>query len=510
MEGIMKKIVNILAAVAAVTGLAACDLDLYSPTSFNKGNVETTGDNEESASQYKSRTDMENLRNSLYNSWVKDIQEMGLEDWLVYSETRADNAYCGTTTASIMAIEANKQDGPNTNITRDWNWYQKQVSNANQIICNIDRIAEEDTSLSASERDQWKAEALIWRSFCFFRLTQLWGDAPMVLEIPPTITVENVSEVYSLYYPDRTPMNDVYAQLVKDLTWAVQYAPKSNPNNKMLMSDAFAYGLLARIYAEKPIRDWGKVIEYCNTIEGMNFSLEPSYGTLWSYEEGEAGDAYRNSPESIFEVQWTSKSSGNWVFMMYHRNAYNPNDSYSWAKWQTPSRDLIEAYEKEGDTERMNASIIWDSCSWSNYYSSDNYAFMHKVPTNVSSILVMRLAEIYLLHAEACACTSDFEGVKTYVNKVRTRAKLSPIPAPASVDEAIDVVLHERRLELSFEGFRFFDLARHDRIIDVHNSMNEKDSYWQQRKPLFESRIFLPVPTEALDANPNMSQNAGY
>ena len=502
----MKKIFNIL-AIAAVVSFTGCKLDLYSPTSLNKGNVETTGESEETASQYKSRSDMENLRNSLYNSWVKDVQEMGLEDWLVYSETRADNAYCGTNTAEIMALEANKQDGSNKNITRDWNWYQKQVSNANQIICNIDRIAEEDESLSAEERDQWKAEAMIWRAFCFFRLTQLWGDAPMVLEIPPTITVENVEEVYPLYYPDRTPMNKIYAQLVEDLTWAVKYAPKVKASDKMLMSDAFAYGLLARIYAEKPIRDWSKVIEYCTVIEGMGFILEPVYGDLWKYDEN---DAYRNSPESIFEVQWTSKANGNWVYMMYHRNAFDPDANYSWAKWTTPSRDLIEAYQKEGDTERMNASIIWDSCGWSNYYDADNYAFMHKMPTNVSSILVMRLAEIYLLHAEACACTSDFNGVKTYVNKVRDRAKLSQIPAPASVDEAIDVVLHERRLELAFEGFRFFDLARHDRIYEIHNSMNDKDPFWQQRKPLTETRILLPVPTEALDANPNMQQNPGY
>ena len=434
---------------------------------------------------------------------------MGLEDWLVYSETRADNAYCGTGTAEIMALEANRQDGSNNNIRRDWNWYQTQVSNANQIICNIDRIAAEDPSLTADERDRWKAEALIWRAFCFFRLTQLWGDAPMVLEIPPVITVENVEEVYPLYYPDRTPMDDVYARLVEDLTWAAEYAPATRTDNKMLMSDAFAYGLLARIYAEKPIRDWGKVAEYCTRVEGMGFSLEPSYGTLWSYDDD---DAYRNSPESIFEVQWTNKSSGNWVYMMYHRNAYSPNDNWSWAKWTTPSRDLIEAYEKEGDTERMNASIVWDSCGWSNYYPSERYAFMHKMPTNVSSILVMRLAEIYLLHAEALTCTGDLAGAAGYVNRVRSRAHLADLPASAqaSRETMLDAVLKERRLELAFEGFRFFDLARHDKIIEVHDSMNAKDSYWQQRKPLTETRILLPVPTTALDANPNMTQNPGY
>ena len=509
----MKKIFILSAAFFALT---ACTLDLTPITSYNEANVTLTDDEQGSTSQYSTRADMEGLRNSLYNSWVKDIQEMGLEDWLVYSETRADNAYCGTSTPEIMALEGNKQDGSNNNIKRDWNWYQNQVSNSNQIICNIDRIAESDPTLSAAERDQWKAEAMIWRAFCFFRLTLLWGDAPMVLSIPPALNAENVEEVYPLYFPDRVPLEQVYEKLVEDLTWAAEHAPAVNPANKMLMSNAFAKGLLARVYAENtPFRDWTKVADYCKEVEGMGFDLEPNYADLWGYEEGDAGDARRNSIESIFEVQWTSKSSGNWVFMMYHRNAYNPNDSYSWAKWTTPSRNLIKAYQDEGDEVRMNASIIWDKCTWSNYYDSDNYAFMHKMPTNVSSILVMRLAEIYLLHAEALACTGDLEGAADYVNKVRERAKLADIPVPASKDEAIDAILKERRLELAFEGFRFFDLVRHsspenDRVKKVHDAMNAEDSYWQSRIPMDPTHYLLPVPTEALNNNPNLKQNAGY
>jgi len=509
----MKKI---YIALASALMLSACTLDLTPITSYNESNVELADDESGNTSQYNTRSDMEGLRNSLYNSWVKDIQEMGLEDWLVYSETRADNAYCGTSTPEIMALEGNKQDGTNKNIVRDWNWYQRQVSNANQIICNIDRIAEADATLSSAERDQWKAEAMIWRAFCFFRLTLLWGDAPMVLSIPPAINAANVEEVYPLYFPDRVPLEQVYTKLVEDLTWAAQFAPKVNPANKMLMSDAFAKGLLARVYAENtPLRDWNKVAQYCNEVEGMGFSLEPKYADLWAYEPGDEGDARRNSPESIFEVQWVSKSSGNWVYMMYHRNAYNPNDSYSWAKWTTPSRNLIKAYQDEGDTERLNASVIWDSCGWSNYYDSENYAFMHKMPTNVSSILVMRLAEIYLLHAEALACTNDLSGAASYVNKVRERVHLEPIGTPASQDQAIDLILKERRLELAFEGFRFFDLVRHstpenDRIKKVHDAMNAEDSYWQSRIPMDPTHYLLPVPTEALDNNPNLSQNAGY
>ena len=503
----MKKNTNIAvftAVALTLAGATSCNLDLYSPTSFNKGNIEEHG---ESEMQYSTRSDMEGLRNTMYNSWLKGIQEMGLEDWLVYSETRADNAYCGTATAEIMALEANTQDGSNKNIIRDWNWYQTQVSNANNIICNIDAVREMDPTLTQDECNQWKAEALIWRAFSFFRLTQLWGDAPMVLEIPPAITVENVEQYYHLYYPNRVERTEIYTQLVEDLTWAAQYAPKVNATNKMLLSDAFAKGLLARVYAEKPIRDWAKVAQYCKEVEGMGFALEENYDDLWGYDDT---DAFRNSKESIFEIQW-SRSSGNWVYMMYHRNAYNPNDSYSWAKWTTPSRDLIAAFDAEGDVVRKNASIIYDSCGWSNYYPSDNYAFMHKLRTNASSIILMRLAEIYLLHAEALACTGDLSGATAYVNRVRERAQLAPVSTPSSQDEAIDMILKERRLELAFEGFRFFDLARHDRIIAVHNSAElAKDAYWQRRTPLDENTILLPIPTEALENNTSLEQNPGY
>lgn len=74
----------------------------------------------------------------------------------------------------------------------------------------------------------------------------------------------------------------------------------------------------------------------------------------------------------------------------------------------------------------------------------------------------------------------------------------------------MDRILDERRLELAFEGFRFFDLTRHDRIIDVHNNVWKDDSYYLTRDPLDQYSIFLPVPTTVLDTNPNIEQNQGY
>jgi hypothetical protein len=505
----MKKIYNIL-AIAVLAVLSACDLDLYPVDEYNEGNVDV---DEESETQYSTRADMLGLRNTMYDSWLKDMQEKGIADWLIYSECRADNAYNGSpSTGEIVAIEANQQDAENKNVVRDWEWYLQQISNANEIICNIDDIAENDTSsvtMTTQEHDEWKAEAMCWRAFMLFRMVRLWGDVPVVTEIPPAITAENLEEVYDEYFPARKPVKEVYEQIISDLEYASEYAPDVDVSNKMLFSKAFADGLLARVYAEQSdFQDWTKVAEYCQAVEDMGFSLEPNYGDLWGYDDT---DAYRNSAETICEIQW-SRSSGNWVFMMFHRNAFNPTDSFTWAKWVTPSRDLIDAYEAEGDTVRMNASIITDACTWSNYWPADSYKFMHKVPTNASSWILMRLGEIYLLHAEALTMTNDLSGAASYVNLVRERAKLDDLPSSATASQSamLEAVLNERRLELAFEGFRFFDLVRHDMAKEIHDSMHAEDSYWQDRDPLTDETILMPVPQTDLDDNPSLTQNPGY
>ncbi|MBQ7811175.1 MAG: RagB/SusD family nutrient uptake outer membrane protein [Bacteroidales bacterium] len=502
----MKKIYTIL-SLASLIVLSSCDLNLYPETGYNEGNV--TVDEETNESQYSTREDMKGLRDAIYSSWTKDIQEKGYLDWLVYAECRADNAYGGNPgTGELMAIEANRQDGENKNVVRDWDWYQGQVSNCNNLICNIDRIKEADPTLTDKEYREWKSEAYCWRAWNLFQMSQIWGDIPLVNTIPPAITAENIEEVYDEYFPARTPIADIYAQMIEELTYACENAPDTDPADKHLFTKAFAHGMLARIYAEKTAQDWNKVAEHCAAIEGMGYSLVDDYGQMWAYDEA---DAVRNTSESIFEITWT-KSNGNWVWMMFHRNAYNPDDNYSWIKWITPSRDLIAAYDAEGDTERKNGCIVYDEAIWSNYYPGNEYAFMHKVPTNASSIILMRLGEIYLLHAEALAMTGDLAGATEYVNKIRTRAGIKTIAVPSSQDEMIDAILHERRLELAFEGFRFFDLLRHgfDRTKAIHDAMPEQDSYWQPRFPLTEETVFMPIPQTALDNNPSLVQNAGY
>ncbi len=504
----MKKIFNTI-AILSIFALASCDLDLYPVTSYNEGNVNVDSDSE---NQYTTRTDMEGLRNTLYNSYCKGMQEYGYEDWLIYSEVRADNAYNGSpSTGEIVALEANTQDADNPNVERDYDYFLEQISNANQIICNIDDIYANDSSMTQTEHDEWKSEAYCWRALNIYKMTQLFGAIPLVTTIPPAITSENIEEVYYEYYPARSTIEEAYTQMIEDLEYAAQYGPDpdvSDGGDKFIFTKAFAYGMLSRVYSEKTMQDWNKVAEYCQKVEDFGYQLVDNYGDLWGYDEN---DAYRNSTESIFEVTW-STSSGNWVWMMFHRNAYDPDSSYTWAKWVTPSRNLVNAYDKAGDTARKNASIIFDECTWSYYWPAEEYAFMHKMPTNATSLIIMRLGEIYLNHAEALTMLGRLDEAKVYVDKIRTRAGLSELSASytSSQETMLNAVLDERRLELAFEGFRFFDLVRHGKAQEVHDAMPLEDSYWQTRSPLTEETILLPIPTTALDTNPSLEQNPGY
>lgn len=518
----MKKIFRFL-ALASIVSLASCELDLYPVTGYNENNVDV---DESSESQITTKDDIAGLISIMYNGsadqdWLKgnSMQEGIFLDGMVFAECRADNAYGGNpATGELMAIEANKQDGDNKNVKRDWDYYQNLVGKANTIVCNIDRVREADPSMTDLEYNEWKSQGLCMKAYALYQMSLIWGDIPVQNVIPPAITSENVEEVYSDYFPPRTPKDDVYKQLIDDLTFAAENGPNVNPANKYLFSKAFAHGLLARVYAEKSAhRDWTKVVEHCEAVEAMGFTLCDDYGQMWAYDDN---DAVRNTSESIFEVTW-SRDQGNWIWMMYHRNYYNPNDQYDWIKWITPSRDLIAAYEAEGDTERANACITYDKSgtkednAWSNYYPADNYAFMHKCPTNASSTILMRLGEIYLLHAEGLCMTDDYAGSTEYVNKIRRRAGIKEIAQPADRDAMLEAVLHERRLELAFEGFRFFDLVRHDKAKEVHDAMSDPsspryDSYWQQRRPLTDETILMPIPQGALDNNPSLVQNPGY
>ena len=136
---------------------------------------------------------------------------------------------------------------------------------------------------------------------------------------------------------------------------------------------------------------------------------------------------------------------------------------------------------------------------------------MYKIRSGGSSIIKLRLADILLLKAEAYAALGQTAQAAALVNQVRARVGLAAISSSLSQEQMKEAVLKERRLELAFEGFRWFDLVRNDKAIETMNSVNARDEgRLRQIYPLNENTVLYPIPQTELENNKKLTQNPGY
>lgn len=376
-------------------GLSSCSLNYEPLDTYSDVTEGVTSDGTKIV--FKDKAAVESHLTTLYNQ-MRDRQEHWYVDLLLISDSHSDNAYAGTTGAEVVPFENNSIEGSNSVLERDWNRYLEDVARANKLICNIDLVT--DNSLTTAERAQYKAEAKIFRAMVMFDMVRLWGDFPVITTVADDITSENIDEVYPQYFPKQNTELEAYQQIEKDLLDAVLYAPDNTPGNKTLFTKSVARTLLAKIYAEKPLRDYTKVIQYCDEVKADGFDLVDDFSDLFGMNAAGTDAKMRNTKESILEAQFTS-GAGNWCTWMFGRDLVNWNNNFTWAKWVTPSRDLISAFKQEGDEVRFKESIVYYDCNWSNYYPSDNYPFMYKCRSANSSIIKYRYADVLLLKAEA-------------------------------------------------------------------------------------------------------------
>lgn len=487
----------------------SCSLD-YDPvdtySDVTQGETET-GENV----VFKNKADVDSHLETLYNQ-IKDRQEHWYMDQLLIAESHSDNAYAGTTGAEVIPFETNSIEGTNSVLERDWNRFLEDVGRANKLIVFVDSV--QDKSLSQDQINVYKAQGMIFRSMIMFDMTRIWGDIPLITFVADDITAENIEETYPQYFPGRSPELEVYKQIEEDLLFALSYAPNNNAADKRLLTKSVARALLAKVYAEKPLRDYDKVIKYADELAADGFDLVSDFSDLFGMNADNTDAKMRNTKESILEAQFFP-GSGNWVTWMFGRDLVNWDSNFTWAKWVTPSRDLIKAFQDAGDTKRFQESVVYYSCGWSNYYPSDNYPFMYKCRSANSSIIKYRYADILLLKAEALIMkdSPNLSAAADIIDKVRARAGLSKLSnsVKGSKEKMVDALLLERRLELAFEGERWYDLIRLNKVEEVMNAVYAKDSGRKAQAYAFDQNSYrLAIPQNAIDKNPNLEQNTGY
>jgi hypothetical protein len=485
----MKKILNILFSALLFTTLYSCE-DFLDLQPISNG---IAVENQSSDSVlYKSASEAEAALAGVYGDFRNEYWEL---DYFVNGDAQSDDAYAGADNPSNFQIDDYNIDATNLNVTRDWGYLYSTIGKANLVIDNVDAVT--DTLLTATRKLEIKAEASYIRAFMYFQLVQLWGDVPLVLNSVSSFNLE----ILPMLFPPRTPADSVYAQIIIDLETALPNVPVSTIN-KTYVTKGAVNAVLAKVYATIEPHDWNKVSQYCDAVIAGPYSLLPEFPQLWD-------NAHENSEESIFEINYDgTSSSGNWGVSMFL--------GFDWKKFNIPSNDLVKAFDDEGDIIRKAESILFQDVSgkWSDsHWPQTSYPFIYKyrIPDSPSpqNYIFIRLADILLLKAEALNELGDVNGAAVLVNQIRTRVNLAN--TGAATKEAMRLAIEkERRLELAFEGHRYFDLKRTGRAIDVINNAKGPDGVTSLGYNLTPNRLLWPIPQAEMDKNSKLIQNEGY
>lgn len=477
---------NIMLIISAFTVLSLSSCSDYLNTEPNtETTVESTGKVIATAAEAESRM------TSVYASFGGEYWQL---DYFFNGDAQTDNAYAGSDNTQNFQQDEYRILSTNTNVSRDWGYIYDNINKCNFILNYID----EPKDLPAARKEEMIGEASLVRALNLFHAVQLWGDVPIATKAVVNVNQDNFEEVYPQLYPTRKPKQEVYAAIIADCETAIQKAPAST--NKFRANKGAANALLAKVYATKDNPDWAKVKQYSDAVITGGYTLLPNYENLFD-------TAHEGNSESIWEGNGEGWGSpvGAWGTSMFYGT--------DWKKFMTPSNDLIQTFTNEGDVVRKKSSVIVKEVSWTdNYWTSAGYPFAYKmrITDGKQNFYILRLADIILLKAEALAQIGDNAGAMTLVNQVRARVGLPKVSA-ASQGDALDLILKERKMELAFEGHRWFDLKRTAKAIEILSKQkDDKGAILPYAGNLNQDRLLWPIPQTKKDANPNLIQNPGY
>lgn len=462
---------SIIAAAAVTISFASCKKEFLDKQPISQVTPEVA---------FADAAAAEKLIQGVYDGMYNDYH---INDFLVIGDAMADNAYAGGDNPANIQIDLFNVNATNGNISRDWNSLYSDIKNCNLVTDNVPNI--QDPKLDeGGRREQILAEARTMRAYMYFNLVRLWGSVPLVLKIPTTDAE---------FQPAKASVEEIYAQIREDLEYGVAHARASSAS-KGIITKGVANAILAKVYATQATPDWAKVLEHADATINNGYALMANYDQLWDSQ-------HDNNSEAIWEMQYDGwgGAHGNWM----------PSQLFGagWKKFNTPTNDLVNTFDAEQDRVRKSSSIFTDGVGWDDEYWKDpkTYPHINKYRADdKSDTYILRLADILLLKAEAQneLSAGGWAQAKQLVDQIRSRVNL---PATTAADQAAMrlAIEKERRLELAFEGHRWFDLVRTGRAVTVMNAQKDGNG-----NPLnynvTEAKLLWPFPQTEVDRNPNM------
>ena len=452
-------------------------------------------------------TDAENLVSGLYTSYRGyDYMEWSIFDKITNGDAISDNAYAGGDNFANITLDNFTANSLNSNMDRDWKDAYGFIGKVNIALPQIQSCT--DAALTATRKSQMLGEARFLRAYNYFDLTRLFGKLPLVLT-PPDLT--NAETLINSTLVARSSVDSVYQAILSDLWFAKANVMDIGASpSKLYITKGVVYATLAKVYATMPTPNWDSVSYYCDQVI-PNYTLLSDYSFLWD-------NAHKSNSEAIWELTYDGYGGadgiGDWIPSIHVEGSVGNFSGGTWKKFNLPTNSLVNLFTSEGDLVRMNNSLTFLDISGQfsdPNWPSNHYPFLTKFNdpnSGLNDFYIIRLADIMLLKAEALVKASDLTGALAIVTTIRARVGLGP-KSGSTPDEVNQIIADERRMELAFEGHRWFDLVRTGKAIEVMNA-ETGGSGNNLNYHVTTDRLLMPVPQDQIDLNPKLDQNPGY
>jgi len=386
-----------------------------------------------------------------------------------------------------------------------WQHCYKGIENANWVIAKVPAIIMDQT-----RKNSIIGEALFLRAYYHFTLAKNFKD--VIIRTTPSYEEADV-------YVAKSPMSDVYKQVMKDLDASILLLTSYASNTiRGRATKEVAIGQYAKtaLYAE----DWANARDKAlQVINSGKYSLMTNVLDVYDVEKENAARS-----ENMFAFEGDNNNPGNTSIMMGLCGPPNSagrdygNSTFGSIFGYMSFYNSFNPIDKRRllmDTFYIN--VAGNRVKQSNIVPNSPNAVLIKKYMDKNSIggrnrmntPILRLPDMYLIVAEAEARLNGATSLAyQYINTIRTRAGIPDLTAGLSKDDFIKAVLQERSWEFFAEGDRWYDLTRTNTFLDVIPKAVDAVVF-PVRTPLAKHRYF-PIPQDEILANPKLVQNPAW
>ena len=441
---------------------------------------------------YKTDKDYQDAVTGVYSAMMVPYQNF----WL-FGDLRADDSkHEIPSNVTLYSIDNFTLSIENTLLSDTWRNYYRIINRANNIL---NKIGSADISI-VKNKDRYIAETKFLRALAYFNLVRIFGDVPMITSV---ISIDEA------YVSSREKVEKIYNEIIiKDLLDAENNLPVKYAGADIgKATKGAAKSLLGKVYLT--LKDFAKAESKLQEVTALGYALLPNYNDLFDYTKNEHHNEY------IFDIEYEEGIGLGSNFT----NTFIPNSvqmatfykvSGGRGESNSVAGGLFSAFDSQDVRRNITVGIK------GGYYDA-NGNFVSLLPTTSQTYTkkyltpvatgndsranwkVIRYADVLLMYAEALNENNKTSDALTWLNMVRTRAGL-PGYIGLSKDETREKIYTERRLELAFEGHRWFDLLRTGQAYNIMKNYGMKE--YMSVFPIPQSQIKLINNSSVFPQNP--------